>query len=692
MAARIAGREADRTGNQGIAHATNDERMYTMNSWRDTILNDFVPNVSKLTLVADPDCLLSEEKLALKLRERGFDLIEFHDPVEFRYAYESKYRLIWDQGEHTDLVVILRLQNTELDSLPYDLLGAGRKLSFNMGDLFPNMSYPVIEQLDRSLLDSLFEAQCKSLPDRMGDNATKDYILRHVFGIAAELIVNDVELLRTLLRLHYGNLQLPLMLSERLIHVLKDHQGFKDWPLSEIIPDAEAFFYFLQERWPLFISRQGKGNLVQEETSGYGLKYPGLECLPFDHQDIKVYIDNLFLEGKLTPIEVQDFEVDANSWIRSGIATSGGDDELRISRLFDLIKKGLPSQDARHSDWTAFALKWAELSSLVYCGEHPVYQTRLREMGDKLNTAFAAWLVDHYSSLINLPPTNPAMLHHVPRRLVRDMEDSANGQVALIVVDGLSLDQWVTVRQILQKQNVHLMMRESATFAWIPTLTSVSRQSIFSGKPPLYFPSSINSTNSEGKLWTQFWEGQGLSRLDVAYQRGLGDGDAVDILDSIIHPGKTKAVGLVVDKIDKIMHGMQLGSAGMHNQIKQWCQGEFLTSLVAQLLEYGYNVWLTADHGNIQCNGKGRPSEGVIAETRGERARVYSSSELRSQVEASFPFAHEWPPIGLPANYFPLVTGGHDAFVNQGDTIVGHGGIAIEEVIVPLVKFERRTP
>lgn len=663
-----------------------------MNSWRDTILNDFVPNVSKLTLVADPDCLLTEEKLALKLRERGFDLIEFNDPIEFRYAYESKYRLIWDQGEHTDLVVILRLQNTELDSLPYDLLGAGRKLSFNMGDLFPNMSYPVIEQLDRSLLDSLFEAQCKSLPDRMGNNATKDYILRHVFGIAAELIVNDVELLRTLLRLHYGNLQLPLMLSERLIHVLKDHQGFKDWPLSEIIPDAEAFFYFLQERWPLFISRQGKENLVQEETSGYGLKYPGLECLPFDHQDIKVYIDNLFLEGKLTPIEVQDFEVDANSWIRSGIATSGGDDELRISRLFDLIKKGLPSQDARHSDWTAFALKWAELSSLVYCGEHPVYQTRLIEMGDTLNVAFATWLVNHYSSLMNLPPTNPAMLHHVPRRLVRDMEDSANGQVALIVVDGLSLDQWVTVRQILQKQNVHLMMRESATFAWIPTLTSVSRQSIFSGKPPLYFPSSINSTNSEGKLWTQFWEGQGLSRLDVAYQRGLGDGDAADILDSIIHPGKTKAVGLVVDKIDKIMHGMQLGSAGMHNQIKQWCQGGFLTSLVAQLLEYGYDVWLTADHGNIQCDGKGRPSEGVIAETRGERARVYPSSELRSQVAASFPFAHEWPPIGLPANYFPLVTGGHDAFVNQDDTIVGHGGIAIEEVIVPLVKFERRTP
>jgi hypothetical protein len=601
-----------------------------MSSWRDAILIDFVPNVSKLTLVADPDCLLTEEKLALELRGRGFDLIEFSDPVEFRYAYESKYRSIWDQGEHTDLVVVLRLQDEELESLPYDLLQAGRKLSFNLGDLFPNLSYPVIEKIDRSLLDALFEAQHKSPPDRMGDNVTKDFILRHVFGIAAELIANEVELLRALLRLHYGKLQIPLILAERLIQVLNGHDGFKAWPLSEILPDDEAFFAFLQERWPLFLSRFGSANQVREDSPEYGLKYPGPDRLPFDHQDIKVYIDNLFLEGKLTPVEDSVIEVDAGSWVRSGIATSGmDDDELRISRLFALVEKELPTAEARYSDWTTFALKWAELSSLVHCGNNTEYQTRLREIGDALNTTFAGWLAGHYSSLINLPPTNPAMLHHVPRRLARDIEDSGSSRAALIVVDGLALDQ--------------------------------------------------------------FWEGHGLSRLDVAYQRGLGDGDAAGVLDSAIHPGKTKVVGLVVDKVDKIMHGMQLGSAGMHNQIKQWCQGGYLAALVDQLLEYGYEVWLTADHGNIQCDGKGRPSEGVIAETRGERVRVYPTPELRAQVAGAFPFAHEWQPVGLPADYFPLVAGGHDAFVNPGDAIICHGGVAIEEVIVPLVKFERRT-
>ena len=671
-----------------------------MSSWRDAILNDFVLGVSKLTLVADPDCLLTEEKLALTLRRRGFDLIEFSDPVEFRYAYESRYRSIWDRSEHTDLVVVLRLQDAELESLPYDLLQAGRKLSFNLGDLFPTLSYPVIEKLDRSLLDALFEAQRKSPPDRMGNNATMDFILRHVFGIAAELIANEVELLRALLRLHYGKLQLPLMLAERLIQVLKSYDGLKAWPLSQIVPDDEAFFAFLQERWPAFLNAKcavRSGALQAREPQAHlafhtsHFRYPDPDHLPFDHQDIKVYIDNLFLEGKLTPVEAQGVDVDAESWVRIGIATSSVDDEeMRISRLFGLVEKDLPTVEARYSDWTAFALKWAELSSLVHCGNSNEYQARLREIGDALNTTFAGWLADHYSSLINLPPTNPAMLHHVPRRLARDIEDSTDRRAALIVVDGLALDQWVTIRHVLQKQNANLVMRESATFAWIPTLTCVSRQSIFSGKPPLYFPSSINSTSSEEKLWKQFWEGHGLSRLDVAYQRGLGDGDGSSVLDGVIHPTKTKVLGLVVDKVDKIMHGMQLGSAGMHNQIEQWCHSGFLSTLVDQLLDYGFQVWLTADHGNIECVGRGRPFEGVIAETRGERVRVYPTPELRSQTAESFAFAHEWLPVGLPADYFPLVAGGRDAFVPPGETIVGHGGIAIEEVIVPLVKFARR--
>jgi hypothetical protein len=115
-----------------------------------------------------------------------------------------------------------------------------------------------------------------------------------------------------------------------------------------------------------------------------------------------------------------------------------------------------------------------------------------------------------------------------------------------------------------------------------------------------------------------------------------------------------------------------------------------LAALVGRLLDQGYEVWLTADHGNIECTGQGRPKEGVIAETRGERARVYPTPELRDQVAGAFDFGRAWSPIGLPPGYFPLLASGQDAFVSADERIVAHGGLSIEEVLVPLVKLERR--
>jgi len=385
-------------------------------------------------------------------------------------------------------------------------------------------------------------------------------------------------------------------------------------------------------------------------------------------------------------------EIEKDSWILSGIsATKSDGEDLRISRLFELIGAAQLSMEWRHTDWITFAMKWAELSALIHAANSAKHKKHYNEIGGKLNRLFADWLETHYASLINLPPSTPAMLHHVPRHLARYIEDQKSDKVALLVIDGLSLDQWITVRNIIQKQNSDLILRESATFSWIPTLTSVSRQSIFSGKPPIYFPSSINTTNSEEKLWKQFWQGHEVSKLDIAYKRGLGNGDAETVMDSLINPAQTKIVGLVIDKVDKIMHGMQLGAAGMHNQIDQWCRGEYLISLLNYLSDHGYEIWITSDHGNIESIGKGRPLEGAIAESRGERVRIYPTPELRSQISSTFTFAREWQPSGLPDGYFPLVTTGNDAFVNEGDSIVGHGGVAIEEVIVPLIKVEMRT-
>ena len=68
--------------------------------WREPILAQFTQAIAaaaRLTIVSDPDQLLSERGVLEGIRDRGFDVIPFEDHVAFRYAYESRYRQAWDR-------------------------------------------------------------------------------------------------------------------------------------------------------------------------------------------------------------------------------------------------------------------------------------------------------------------------------------------------------------------------------------------------------------------------------------------------------------------------------------------------------------------------------------------------------------------------------------------------------------------
>jgi hypothetical protein len=93
---------------------------------------------------------------------------------------------------------------------------AGRQLTIGLANLFPNLSYAVVKQLDRNCLDRLYQ-ETSRLSRRLGDNGTKDYVLKHVFEITSDAIQNEVDLLRLLLQRHFRNQQLPSILDEHLI-------------------------------------------------------------------------------------------------------------------------------------------------------------------------------------------------------------------------------------------------------------------------------------------------------------------------------------------------------------------------------------------------------------------------------------------------------------------------------------------
>ena len=191
---------------------------------------------------------------------------------------------------------------------------------------------------------------------------------------------------------------------------------------------------------------------------------------------------------------------------------------------------------------------------------------RVFSVRSQVDARFSQWLQRRFGSLYSLPATPPVMVHHIARFLAAQSDGAR--QVALVV--GLALDQWLVIRHEISKQRPTWRFDENAAFAWVPTITCVSRQSILAGKAPLYFPSSIYSTGREANLWQQFWVDHGLTSREIAYSKGLGELSTLRLVEEALLELKLKVIGAVVDKVDRIMHGMELGAAGMHNQVKQF--------------------------------------------------------------------------------------------------------------------------
>lgn len=653
-----------------------------MPDWREHILKEFTPGVQAITVIADPDGLLTEPRLSQALAERGFESLLFEDSVSFRFAYESRFRSRLDGGGSVDLLVLFGEVPSSLVKLPFDVLASGRRLSFALADLFPQLSYPVVRALEPQYLDLLYEAQHRFSPGLLGENATKDFILRHVFEIAAELIKSDADLLRIFMRRHYRLQVIPQVFVDRLVHVLRQTGSFADWPLADLFMDRSLFYAFLQERWPRFLGRLS-GVLAPQDLP---FAVEGPQDLPFDNPDVRVYVDNLFLEGMLQPIEWTDVPA---GWATVGIRHDAERDrDRRFASLADAAERELPGENARYGEWLSFARIWAEFN-LIACGMGGAFKPnavgRLSSLRTQVDILFSRWLQGRFGSLYSLPPTPPVMVHHIARFL--SGERGCGGKVALVVVDGLAFDQWLVIRHELAAQRPAWRFDESAAFAWVPTITSVSRQAIFAGKAPFYFPSSIYSTDRESSLWQQFWIDHGLAGHEIAYIKGLGEISTIRSLEETLTAPKLKVIGAVVDKVDRIMHGMELGSAGMHNQVRQWVSEGFLTALVDLLLSNGFVVFLTADHGNVESVGCGRPKEGMTADVRGERARIYSDSVLRANVVAKFPAAIQWKTAGLPEDFLPLLSADRTAFVQEGHRTVAHGGVTLEEVVVPFIRI-----
>lgn len=656
-----------------------------MSAWTDRILREFPTELARFWIACDPDDVLLDEGVLHRLRERGFEVLPFDDSVVFRAEYEERYRDAWDRGEaRSEKALVLQLRGSDLNALPWDYIRQARTVSLGLADLFPKLSYGVVRQLPSEHHEAMFRAQDRHAPQPLGEAATKDFILTHVFRISPYMLERPEDFWRELLRLHHRGASLPGVLADHVAMLLKD-TAVGGLPVAELLSSRSFTLRVLQDAWRRFLLQLGidAGSSADPEA-GESIAI----VVPFEHPDVRAVVDTLFLDGGLRPVGVVRPQAGVPEWVKVGLVEDPHTQTDLVGQGVRRLAANLPMPGSSHRDWTDFARRLGELifrfHSLSADAARPLAQ-QVGQLQRDADERLRLWLTTHFADLPSLPAARgPVMVHHVPRYLAL-RRAAGEARVALVVFDGLAMDQWLQVRDHLAARIRGFEVDEGACFAWLPTLTSISRQALFSGLRPREFSTSIDTTAQEPQLWARFWLENGLRRSEVCYAKGLKRTEQLaDLATEVSKPGMQVA-GIVVDMVDELVHGAMLGKRGISGQIAAWCDTGFVEGLVRLLAGHGYQIYLTADHGNVEAEGIGRLSQGVMSEVKGERVRTYRSDELAGSVPSELDTFRVGVP-GLPPEVLPVYAGTGKAFVTRGERTVAHGGPSVEELIVPFVR------
>ncbi len=171
-----------------------------MSLWTDRILGEFPSDLARLWIAADPDDVLLDEQILPELRDRGFEVLPFEDSIAFCADYEERWRQAWDNGEEGPAkALVMHLKSGEPSNLPWDYLRQARTVRLSLANLFPRLSYGVVRRLGTEYRDALFKAHAEHASQSLGEAATKDFILTHIFQLGPHLISEPKDLWRELL-------------------------------------------------------------------------------------------------------------------------------------------------------------------------------------------------------------------------------------------------------------------------------------------------------------------------------------------------------------------------------------------------------------------------------------------------------------------------------------------------------------
>ena len=328
---------------------------------------------------------------------------------------------------------------------------------------------------------------------------------------------------------------------------------------------------------------------------------------------------------------------------------------------------------------------------------------------EEANIGFAKYIKNHYLDWVAVQPKEHPMLStEIFKKKVFPTIDGGE-KVFLIVIDNFRYDQW---RMLAPEIGDMFDIDEQLYYTILPTATQYARNAIFSGLMPNkiaeMFPDLwVDEDEEEGKnlnegplIKTQI---ERYRRHDSFSYHKINDSVAGDkFLQQMNSLSGNDLNVVVVNFIDMLSHArteskmvreLANNESAYRSITVSWFRHSIMADILRRLSQTDYKVIVTTDHGSIRTS---KPVKIVGDRNTNTNLRYKLGKNLNYNAKDLFvikdPLKAQLPAPNISTSYvfatgdsFFAYPNNYNYYVSYYKDTFQHGGVSMEEMLVPLV-------
>jgi CheY-like chemotaxis protein len=343
-------------------------------------------------------------------------------------------------------------------------------------------------------------------------------------------------------------------------------------------------------------------------------------------------------------------------------------------------------------------------------GGDPSMKEILSMQKDEANGQFSKFIEENYRDWLNeQDPAKPEMSHTIFKNWV-SKEIQNDKPLFLVVIDNLRYDQWKTIENFVTED---FRIEDERTFMSIlPTATQYARNALFAG----LMPSEIQKQHP--KLWLSDEDEGGknmheeellahqLKRLGknikFSYSKITNHNFGKKVLDGIHSLSNNNLNVIVYNFVDMLSHArteMEVireladDEPAYRSLTASWFEHSPLREIMKEIKAMGARMIITTDHGTVHAK---HPVKVVGDKNTNTNLRYKTGRSLNYSAKEVFEVIHPkdvfLPTTNVSSRYifakpndFFAYPNNYNYYVNYYKDTFQHGGISLEEMIIPFV-------